>query len=244
MKRLVKSVLAKRGYRIENMRYVPRQLRDSRSVRSVEFDDLVCRRMFEAGTALTFIQIGAFDGETKDPIRQYIQRCARRGIMVEPQRSAVAKLRRLYDGNSGIEIIEAAIDRQHGTRTLFTVDGPGAPDWSGCLASFNRDNIVKHKALIPKLEEMISAVQVETMTFDTILARLPGQEIDILQLDTEGADAMILSLFPFEQVRPVIVHWEVKHLTTTEQEATLERLFQYGYRFAPSGGEDMLASRI
>ena len=55
---------------------------------------------------------------------------------------------------------------------------------------------------------------------------------------------MILSLFPFDQVRPVIVHWEVKHLTTTEQEATLDRLSQYGYRFARSGTEDMLAALI
>src|SRR5439155_11519118 len=111
---LVQSALARLGYRLEGMRHVPRQLRDANGLRLVEFDDLVCRRMFEIGSALNFVQVGAFDGVTKDPLRRYIETCGWRGIMIEPQRSAAEKLRSLYAGNAGIEIVEAAIDRQCG----------------------------------------------------------------------------------------------------------------------------------
>jgi hypothetical protein len=87
---------------------------------------------------------------------------------------------------------------------------------------------------------MIREETVECVPFDDVLARLSGAP-DILQIDTEGADALILALFPFERVRPAIVHWEVKHLTKAQREATLERLGMFGYRFEPSGEEDMLA---
>ena len=51
----------------------------------------------------------------------------------------------------------------------------------------------------------------------------------------------MISLFPFERVRPAIVHWEVKHLSIAEREQCFERLANFGYHFAPSGEEDMLA---
>jgi hypothetical protein len=55
---------------------------------------------------------------------------------------------------------------------------------------------------------------------------------------------MIILLFPFDQVRPAIVHWEVRRLTTAKREATIDRLYQHGYRFAPSGSKDMPAYHI
>ena len=81
----------------------------------------------------------------------------------------------------------------------------------------------------------------DCIAFDTVLARLPEGELDLLQIDTEGADAFILSLFPFETVRPAIVHWEIRHLSFAEREDCLERLAGFGYRFALSGSQDMLA---
>jgi hypothetical protein len=72
---------------------------------------------------------------------------------------------------------------------------------------------------------------------------VPCNSIDLLQIDTEGADGYIFSLFPLDRVRPSIIHWEVKHLSTPEREECLGRLAGFGYRFALSGDEDMLAVR-
>ena len=35
----------------------------------------------------------------------------------------------------------------------------------------------------------------------------------------EGADEYILSLFPFDRIRPAIIHWEIKNMTRSEKEA-------------------------
>lgn len=241
MKHLIQAALAKIGYRIQGIRYCPRQLLEPKNVRIIEFDDVVCRRMFESGSEFTFIQVGAFDGVTKDPLLKYITRCGWRGVLIEPQAMAADKLRDLYRDNHRVAILQAALDDRAGKRTLFRVSSPKAPAWAGALASFERDTIVKHSDLIPGLEAMIVEDAVDCITFDEVLKALPDGQVDLLQIDTEGADGKMLSLFPLERVHPAIVHWEIKHLTTAERETCLQRLARFGYRFAPSGEEDMLA---
>jgi len=84
-------------------------------------------------------------------------------------------------------------------------------------------------------------LQVDCMPFADVIRAMPGAgRLDLLQIDAEGADAYLLSLFPFDRVRPAIVHWEIKHYTKTQKQDCLDRLAGFGYRFAPSG-EDMMA---
>jgi FkbM family methyltransferase len=241
MKAFVRSVLAAFGYRVQGTRYTPRQLLEPDNLRAIEFDDVVCRRMFEVGATLSFVQVGVYDGVTQDPLRKYIEKCAWRGVMVEPQVRAANRLRELYDGQDGIVVLQAALCHQSGKATLFTLDFPSAPDWAGGLASLERGHILKHSDLIPGLDRMIREEAVDCITFDDVLERLPVGPLELLQIDTEGADAHVLSLFPFERVRPAIVHWEVKHLSKAEREDCLARLGGFGYRFASSGDADMVA---
>jgi FkbM family methyltransferase len=241
MKQLLKTALAKLGYRLQGTRYCPRQLLDPANARAIEFDDVLCRRMYEIGREFTFIQVGAFDGITNDPLRKYITTCGWKGVVIEPQPKAADRLRELYGGNNHLVVLQAAVDSESGRRILYTADAPNAPSWVGGLASFQKDNIIKHSDLIPGLENMIREVSIDCVTFDKVLAFLPTQQIDLLQIDTEGADGYILSLFPLESVRPAIIHWEVKHLSMAQREDCLEYLVRFGYRFAPSGDEDMLA---
>ena len=140
-----------------------------------------------------------------------------------------------------IRIINAAVDATARERILYTVFGPEAPDWAGGLLSFDRETIAKHEKWCPGLSAMIHEESVSCLPFDTILAELPGDRIDILQIDTEGADGLILSLFPFDRIRPAIVQYEIKHLDKAEQEQALTLLLKHGYRLARSGAEDMLA---
>ena len=244
MKKLLKSVISSLGYDIHGTRFVPRPLLDPANLVALEFDHVVCRWMIERGADFRFIQIGAFDGVMADPLRKYIPRHGWRGVMVEPQAKAAAALRRLYPDGNAIAVVQAALDRRTGKRTLFTVVSQEAPAWAAGMASFDREVILKHGALLPGLEAMIHEEDVACITFDDVLARLGSPEIDLLQIDTEGADAYILSLFPFERVRPAIIHWEVKHLSRAQREDCLNRLAAHGYRFAPSGDEDMMAVRF
>ena len=241
MKQAIRAILSKFGYRIEFIRHTPRQLLDLASVRNLEFDDVVCRHIQERGANCTFLQIGAYDGVSTDPLRRYIERFGWHGVMLEPQPGPAGQLRNLYPEGSGIVILEAALDREARVRTLYTIESDAVPKWVGGMASFERDHILKHAHLVPGIAEMVREIEVPCVTLDFVLEHLESDRLDILQIDAEGADGYLLSLFPFERVRPAIVHWEIKNMTRPAQEAALDLLRRHGYRIARSGGEDMLA---
>ncbi|HEY4842448.1 MAG TPA: FkbM family methyltransferase [Terriglobales bacterium] len=197
--------------------------------------------MFEFGQEFSFIQIGAFDGITADPLYKYIAQCGWRGVLMEPQPRAVAQLHEIYRDNDRIVILQAALDCRPGKRTLFTVESDHVPAWARGMASFQRDNIIKNSSLVPGVEAMIKEITVNCIPFEDVMQRLPADRLDLLQIDAEGADGYILSLFPFGRVKPAILHWESKNLTRFQQEETLDMLSKHGYCFARSGEEDMLA---
>src|SRR5579862_6710692 len=136
LRQQIKSGLAALGYQVQGTKYCPRQLLEAGLLRKLEFDDVVCRRMFEVGRELTFIQVGAFDGVSTDPLRKYIQTCGWRGVLIEPQPGPAAQLQQLYDENDRLSIVQAAVDQRCGPRTLFTVESDTVPAWARGMASF------------------------------------------------------------------------------------------------------------
>lgn len=156
---------------------------------------------------------------------------------------AASQLRELYKGNEGIVVLEAALDRKSGTRTLYTVESEEIPKWAGGMASFQREHILKHEYLIAGLEAMVRELTVSCIPFGAVLDCLPSEELDLLQIDAEGEDGHVLSLFPFDRMQPSIVHWEIKNMTRRQQEEALDLLGLHGYRISQSGEEDMLAVR-
>lgn len=245
MKQSLKQLLRRFGYHIEGTRYTPRHLYRSECVRKLQFDDVVCRYMFEHGPVCNFIQVGAYDGVSTDPLRRYIDRCNWRGIMLEPQPGPAAHLRELYKDNTGIVILEAAVDVERTTRALYTVESGALPKWAGGMASFDREQIVRKDYLIPGIEKFIRELRVECIAFSDVIKLLPpGNQLDLLQIDAEGADGRILSLFPFDRVKPAIIHWEIKNMTKDQQETALDLLCGQGYLISRSGDEDMLAVQM
>jgi FkbM family methyltransferase len=241
-KQRLQGWLRELGYDVKGVRHTPRQLLDPALGRALEFDDVICRHMFEHEPACVFVQVGAYDGVSTDPLHKYIARCGWRGVMLEPQPLPASQLRSLYAETPGVRVVEAAVDHERGWRSLYTVEGGDElPQWVGSVASFDRAHVARHEAFAPGIAAKIRELKVGCVTFDDVLGWLPDGRLDLLQIDAEGADAYLLSLFPFERVRPAIVQWEVHHLTRAEQEGALERLCGLGYRVCRSGDADMLA---
>jgi FkbM family methyltransferase len=210
-------------------------------LREIEFGDVVCRHMYDHGRECVFIQVGAYDGISTDPLRRFIVTCGWKGTMLEPQPEPASLLRKLYDGVEGIVILEAAVDGEHGKRSLYTVESDDLPEWAGGMASFDRQHLVTQERLIPGITSKIRELTVDCITFDDVLETLPCRRLDILQIDAEGADGYLISLFPFNELKPAIIQWEIKNMSKSQQEATLDLLCELGYRICRSAGEDMLA---
>lgn len=243
LRHLLRKRLLQAGYQVDCIRSIPHQLLDSTFVRKLEFADVAYRRMIEAGRTLTFVQVGVYDGVTNDPLYPYIVDHGWTGLLIEPQSEACQRLRDLHRNRPGIRVVQAAIHDHDGEMNLFRVQmNSDLPAWCGGLASFSRESIEKHESLAPGVSNAIVEETVQTRTFRTLLSESGSNGVpDILQIDTEGFDAQILNWFPFDEMAPPIVQFERKHLDVPTQEACLDRLTTFGYRFAPSGGEDLLA---
>ena len=67
------------------------------------------------------------------------------------------------------------------------------------------------------------------------------KQLDLLQIDTEGFDAEIIRMFPFEICTPALIHFESKHIEKKDLEKLLQQLLDLNYLVARDGAEDMMA---
>jgi FkbM family methyltransferase len=121
-------------------------------------------------------------------LRKYIERCGWRGVRLEPQPRPAGQLRELYQGNERIVVLEAALDRERGVRSFYTIESDAVPKWAGGMASFRREHLLKQNHLIEKIEGMVRELKVHCIPFSDVLDHLPSERLDLLQIDAEGAD--------------------------------------------------------
>ncbi len=181
-----------------------------------------------------FLQIGAFDGTTNDPLAQYVRKYGWSGIMLEPQKRYFQMLMDRYAQNSRLQILNLALSETDGKRTLYYVraDRAGLPDWAAQLASFSREVILNHRQYIPDVETLIASEEVDCISFDSLLNQYDVGTLDLLHIDTEGYDYEIIKMIPWERITPGIIVYEHKHLTTVDRDECLRFLIQKGYRIS------------
>lgn len=207
---------------------------------TIDFDYLVRNRLLRRGARdFFFMQVGAFDGISDDPITRYIDQFDLRGILVEPQPQPYARLVHNYRNHPRLILVNAAVADAEGTRNFHTVRAgvPGMPEWSQQLASFNRDNILKHRegipghgiVGIPDIEQHIEVHPVRCVTFNRLLDEAGAGTVDLLQIDAEGYDVELLRVFPFDRLRPAIIRYEHMHVSKQSQLECVARLTSLGY---------------
>jgi FkbM family methyltransferase len=70
-----------------------------------------------------FLQIGAHDGETLDPINQMIRRYGWRGLLLEPQPDVFQQLTETYRRNDNLIFENAALAISDGQMPFWTIPG-------------------------------------------------------------------------------------------------------------------------
>jgi len=194
------------------------------------------RRYFRDLHSLSFVQIGANDGVMADPLHDFIDRYAWKGILIEPQRREFQKLKRTYRKNRLVKFENAAIANRRGFMNLYKLEddyirgreetGATFQELTG-IASLSRKNSELGQGWVDR--NSIVAEKVATVTFSDILKKYRIAEIDILQIDTEGHDGKILRQINFKAISPKVIHFEHKFLSTTEREQCDKLLRSAGY---------------
>lgn len=191
-----------------------------------------------------FVQVGAFDGVTGDPIHRHVVEHGWRGVVVEPQREAFQALTETYRHQPQLILKNLAVAARAGPRPLYKVAGQGVdlPSWAAQLASFRRETLERHRDAIPHIRSLIMEETVECVTFADLLDPLEPVEVDLLQIDAEGYDFELVKLFHATGRRAAIVHFEHKHLSRRELAHCVRHLAEHGYHVALNG-PDTIAYR-
>jgi len=186
-------------------------------------------------TQLTVVQIGAFDGELCDPLRNLLTYPHLRVLFVEPQPEAFRKLKLLYTGRPGTLFENSAIGDFDGTAKMYleknTLSSP--------LASLDRNHLTRF-GIDPS---EASSINVQVIRVESLLKRHQIEQVDVLQVDTEGFDYKIVTQFLESGFVPKIINFERLHLDKKERVEILRRLEQHHYCFQDHGYDTFAIQR-
>lgn len=188
--------------------------------------DHVVRRHL-GGPDFCFVEVGANDGRSHDPIYPFVTRYGWRGLCIEPVPDTHAKLVETYAAYPQVRTSQTAIAAKDGTVELHLAE-------RSTLASLTpeRNSLSKEGAT--------SVVTVRAQRLESALEDHEFEQLDLLQIDTEGYDYEVLRTIDLRRWRPMIINMEFYCLPIAERlEAfRLLRDVGYAYRF---DGMDLIA---
>jgi FkbM family methyltransferase len=189
------------------------------------------RSFFKATPLVTFVQIGAFDGRSGDPIRRLIVENANwKGILIEPQPEAFEQLKANYrQQSSRLTFLNCAISGSSGEKAFFAIPETqfgqhNLPDWAREIASFDPDHIRRH---FPQVE--IEVMDVKIMTFREVADAASIDRVDLIVIDVEGHERPILESIDFERFGVSFIIYEHKHLPPRDQSKLSDFLSGRGF---------------
>jgi FkbM family methyltransferase len=226
--RRLERALNRRGYRITWA--PPSAVKHPHGELSFDLEFVIAHLMLHQ-PAPFFLQIGANDGISNDPLYKFVTRFGWEGILLEPLPEVFEQLKVTYKDYEKLQLINAAISEQDGTRPIYTVRMEGASfDRAHQFSSFRKDVLLTQTKWLPDMAHRIEEREVQCVTFDTLLDKAMGRQVDLLQIDAEGYDLAILKMINFSRMHPAIVCYEHANLSKAQQDEAASLLFDRGYR--------------
>lgn len=231
LKTFIRSAFRRHGYQIQKY--------PTSTFRSVPVFDLSVRfLMATRGASLSFIQVGANDGRSGDPLHKYIKKYPWHGILVEPQPDIFFKLcenyaaikDRLIFENIAIAEGQTAITmyRSANNQSGLTEDSA----YASSVVSANSRVVARQLGVRSRdLEQFM----VQCATLDELLAKHRMSTLDILQIDAEGYDYDVLKTLNLSKISPSIIQFEHGHLSPRQITGAVDHLIANSYRVLYGG---------
>jgi FkbM family methyltransferase len=179
------------------------------------------------------IQIGAHDGITHDPYRQYLIRSGWSSRVIEPNPQIFPLLDHNYRDYPHVMPMNLGCSYDVRELTLFGFDATGWPDEDAgrtlsTMTSFSRENMVKGLP-DPKMHKHVREMLVPCRTIEEIADEAGWDRVNALFVDVEGYENQILLPCDLDRLRPDMVVFE--HALLPDQGAAIcQRLADYGLR--------------
>ncbi|OAI39605.1 hypothetical protein AYO40_01185 [Planctomycetaceae bacterium SCGC AG-212-D15] len=181
----------------------PPLLKPAKRTSQVDVLDLVLNR--ENHSNFFFVQVGAHDGHTLDPIRPYVDKYKWRGVVVEPNPSSYQRLVESYEGNDRVKHERAAIVDHDGEVSMYAFREGTVPYHATMLCSVSEEALEFNSH---GYQGPIDEITVPAMKMATLIKKHNIKHIDLLQVDAEGCDRAIIEACFAAGVQPTIIHFE------------------------------------
>ncbi len=239
MKQFIKEIVELFGYTLSKSR--KGEVKYQNQISKDNFFDIYFGKVNPAN--FFFVQIGANDGKTNDPMFPYVTRYNLRGISVEVQPDVFLLLKETYQEFSNVQCVNAAIANETGETTFFSVKDSAITkeNYSRMtgIATFNKDvlrHTIKNKLPVGvDVDDYIQDTQVQTYTLDAFFIKYNVQKIDMIQIDCEGYDYEIIKMIDFKKFSPSIINFESNHLSNADRQNCEKLLESHGYKWFRHG---------
>jgi len=175
------------GYRIE-------KLKDAVKA-PIDVLDLLLTKLSAERPDFFFVQIGANNGLTDDPIRQFVTKYHWHGVLVEPQPQVFQQLLKNYEVEKQLAFENAAIADKDGTVRLFVADHRDETADLTVFASLKKDALIRglDNPKAAGVQVQVHEVEVPALSVQTLLAKHRITKIDLLLTDVQGYDGDVRS---------------------------------------------------
>lgn len=206
------------------------------------------KKHLPVGSPFTFLQIGANDGVSKDPYREFMIRRNARGVAAEPVPEYFESLRRNYRFYSQVIPENSAIGYPAGQLPFYTY----APEYLATrkdsmeltmLASFTREKLLSSLKSNESANGCIREIIIPVCTVEQVMERHGFNRFDCLFMDCEGHEENIISNLEFERVNPRLIVFE--HTHQGEKNKIIEaRLAERGFSFVHLAFDTIASRRL
>lgn len=195
----------------------------------------------------TFVQIGAGDGVSGDPIHVLVLRNSWTGMLVEPVPYLFEQLVRNYAGHSGLRFENCAVAESSGTVPFWYLresDENGLPPWYNQLGTFKLEILLKHESDVPNLRGLLEKTNVDCKSLRELISGSDSTALDLLLIDAEGYDDAIVKQVDGNAVAPHLVVFERKHLNLCQFNACFDHLTSLGYEIFECHHDALAVRRV
>lgn len=184
------------------------------------------------GRPMRAIQVGANDGVTHDPYRQYLIRRGWQSVAVEPNRWIFHTLQRNYRKYPHVKTLNAAVSYSAPEMTLWSFDEEYLTNHPqgvilSTLVSFSREQIASGFGPgSPELDHICSFT-IPCLTLEEIARRQNWDRVDAIFVDVEGYENEVLLPADLARLSPQVVVFE-NHMLPDRGAAIREKLIALG----------------
>ncbi len=178
----------------------------------------------------TIIVVGANNGDLQDFITEFVGKPKVKSILVEPVSYLFNQLKIRFADAPDISLENVAIYKKNCRRNIYRLsEKANLPGWTSGLGSLNKQTMTSHSDQIEDLENKMVRENVKCITFNHLVKKHKVQNIDVLQIDTEGYDIEILKTIDLKQLRPNVIIFEYLHTSLYQYFSIVEHLINNHY---------------